>query len=98
MLLFSLGLHSDYHLPSDAWEKIDIAGTTQILDVIQGVISKLMLLERPPNTRKWRVRLSYLSQAGVSERVLDLYRTCLGKWKASALPIPSPILHPTKRA
>lgn len=51
VLLFFSGLHSDYHRPSDDWERIDIAGTAQILGVVQGVINRLMLLERPPQYR-----------------------------------------------
>jgi aminopeptidase YwaD len=34
VLFFFSGLHSDYHKPSDTWEKIDPAAATRLLDVV----------------------------------------------------------------
>jgi S1-C subfamily serine protease len=34
VLFFFSGLHSDYHKPSDTWEKIDPVAATQLLDVV----------------------------------------------------------------
>ncbi len=40
-LFFFSGLHSDYHKPSDTWDKIDAPGTARLLDAIADVAARL---------------------------------------------------------
>jgi Peptidase family M28/PDZ domain/PA domain len=48
VLFFFSGLHSDYHKPSDTWEKINAADAARLLDFIAGVITQLdTAAERP---------------------------------------------------
>ena len=37
VLFFFSGLHSDYHKPSDTWEKIDAGAATRLLDLVSSV-------------------------------------------------------------
>jgi hypothetical protein len=47
-LFFFSGLHSDYHKPSDTWEKIDSASAARLLDLIADVATELASVpERP---------------------------------------------------
>ena len=41
VLFFFSGLHSDYHKPSDTWEKIDGADAARLLDFVDDVAMKL---------------------------------------------------------
>ena len=41
MLFFFSGLHSDYHRPSDTWEKINADGAVEVLKVVAGAVGKL---------------------------------------------------------
>ena len=41
VLFFFSGLHSDYHKPSDTWEKIDAADVVKLLDFVVDVALKL---------------------------------------------------------
>ena len=41
MLFFFSGLHSDYHKPSDTWDKIDAAGAVTLLKLIAEVTTRL---------------------------------------------------------
>jgi hypothetical protein len=45
VLFFFSGLHSDYHKPSDDWQKIDVRRSHQVLDVVRDVIERLDQLE-----------------------------------------------------
>ena len=48
VLFFFSGLHSDYHKPSDTWDKINAPDAARLLDLIAGVISQLdTAAERP---------------------------------------------------
>ena len=48
VLFFFSGLHSDYHKPSDTWDKINAPDAARLLDVIAGVIIQLdTAAERP---------------------------------------------------
>ena len=48
VLFFFSGLHSDYHKPSDTWEKINAPDAARLLDFIAGVITQLdTAAERP---------------------------------------------------
>ena len=47
VLFFFSGLHSDYHKPSDDWEKIDLFRTRQVVEVVRGVIENLDRWEKP---------------------------------------------------
>jgi hypothetical protein len=42
VLFFFSGLHSDYHKPSDTWDKIDAEGTSKLLELVADVTSKLL--------------------------------------------------------
>src|SRR5260370_31987482 len=41
VLFFFSGLHSDYHKPSDTWDKINAPDAARLLDFIAGVITQL---------------------------------------------------------
>ncbi|HSE49997.1 MAG TPA: M28 family peptidase [Terriglobales bacterium] len=41
VLFFFSGLHSDYHKPSDTWEKIDAASAARLLDLVAELTSDL---------------------------------------------------------
>jgi hypothetical protein len=41
VLFFFSGLHSDYHKPSDTWDKINAPDAARLLDFIAGVIAQL---------------------------------------------------------
>jgi hypothetical protein len=48
VLFFFSGLHSDYHKPSDTWDKINAPDAARLLDFIAGVITQLdTAAERP---------------------------------------------------
>jgi hypothetical protein len=48
VLFFFSGLHSDYHKPSDTWDKINAPDAARLLDFIAGVISQIdTAAERP---------------------------------------------------
>jgi hypothetical protein len=40
-LFFFSGLHSDYHKPSDTWDKIDAPGAAKILDLVADLVTVL---------------------------------------------------------
>src|SRR5215813_10981600 len=47
-LFFFSGLHSDYHKPSDTWEKINAEGAVRLLDLVENVSQKIASApERP---------------------------------------------------
>lgn len=48
VLFFFSGLHSDYHKPSDTWEKINAESTTQLLDLISQVTDSLVAAGQRP--------------------------------------------------
>jgi Peptidase family M28/PDZ domain/PA domain len=48
VLFFFSGLHSDYHKPSDTWEKINAPGAAKLLDLIGDVTLQLASAPRPP--------------------------------------------------
>ncbi|MCZ6877135.1 MAG: M28 family peptidase [Acidobacteria bacterium] len=47
VLFFFSGLHSDYHRPSDDWERINVETTGQILDVVRSSLDRLLELNQP---------------------------------------------------
>jgi hypothetical protein len=48
VLFFFSGLHSDYHKPSDTWEKINAASAVRLLDLVDNVTEQLdAAIERP---------------------------------------------------
>ena len=48
VLFFFTGGHSDYHKPSDTWEKINIEGEKKLLDMAYDVVLKIDELENRP--------------------------------------------------
>jgi hypothetical protein len=48
VLFFFSGLHSDYHRPSDDWDKINAQGAVKILALVYDVATHLNALERRP--------------------------------------------------
>ena len=48
VLFFFSGLHSDYHKPSDTWEKIDSVSAARLLDVVGKTGEELADAEEPP--------------------------------------------------
>ena len=48
VLFFFSGLHSDYHKPSDTWEKINAPSATRLLDMVGNVAVQLANADAPP--------------------------------------------------
>ncbi|PYP85815.1 MAG: hypothetical protein DMG65_19955 [Candidatus Angelobacter sp. Gp1-AA117] len=48
-LFFFSGLHSDYHKPSDTWEKINADAAVQLLDLVQDVAQQLAAAPDKPS-------------------------------------------------
>ncbi len=46
VLFFFSGLHSDYHRPSDDWERINLQTLQQILEVVRGTVHRLLELNQ----------------------------------------------------
>lgn len=48
VLFFFSGLHSDYHKPSDTWDKINSEGAVRLLDMIEDVTEQLTYAQNRP--------------------------------------------------
>src|SRR5205807_1569834 len=48
VLCFFSGLHSDYHKPSDTWDKINAEAAARLLDLVQNVSEKLAAMPDRP--------------------------------------------------
>jgi len=48
VLFFFSGLHSDYHKPSDTWDKINGISAARLLDMIESVALQLADTDQPP--------------------------------------------------
>jgi hypothetical protein len=48
VLFFFSGLHSDYHKPSDTWDKINSASAARLLDMVENVALQLANTDQPP--------------------------------------------------
>lgn len=48
VLFFFSGLHSDYHKPSDTWEKINADGGAKVVDLVASMVGELDQLEDKP--------------------------------------------------
>jgi hypothetical protein len=48
VLFFFSGLHSDYHKPSDTWDKINAASAARLLDMVENVALQLANTDQPP--------------------------------------------------
>jgi aminopeptidase YwaD len=48
VLFFFSGLHSDYHKPSDTWDKIDAADGARVAELVSNVIGELDALKEKP--------------------------------------------------
>jgi aminopeptidase YwaD len=48
VLFFFSGLHSDYHKPSDTWDKINGASAARLLDMVESVAVQLANTDEPP--------------------------------------------------
>jgi aminopeptidase YwaD len=48
VLFFFSGLHSDYHRPTDDWDKINAPGATKVLALVSSVASRLNAAEERP--------------------------------------------------
>jgi len=48
VLFFFSGLHSDYHKPSDTWDKINAPSAAQLLDMVSDVALQLVSASAPP--------------------------------------------------
>jgi hypothetical protein len=62
VLFFFSGLHSDYHKPSDTWDKIDAPGAVKILQVVADAAESLQ--ESGPRPKFIRVAPSHGEGAG----------------------------------
>lgn len=47
VLFFFSGLHGDYHRPSDDWERINVAATREIIDVVHRTVDELGTFQEP---------------------------------------------------
>jgi len=47
VLFFFSGLHTDYHRPTDDWERIDVAATREIIDVVHRTVDELETFQEP---------------------------------------------------
>ena len=47
VLFFFSGLHSDYHRPSDDWERINVDNTREIIDVVRRTVDELAIFQEP---------------------------------------------------
>ena len=57
VMFFFSGLHSDYHKPSDTWEKLETENTVRLLELVSRVVQKIDAEdERPQFTRVRRQR------------------------------------------
>ena len=54
VLFFFSGLHSDYHKPSDTWDKINAPSAAQLLDLVGDVALQLARAPSPPPSSPWR--------------------------------------------
>jgi Zn-dependent M28 family amino/carboxypeptidase len=48
VLFFFSGLHSDYHKPSDTWDKINAPSAARLLDLVGNVAVQLASADQPP--------------------------------------------------
>ena len=48
VLFFFSGLHSDYHKPSDTWDKINGQSAARLLDMVESVAVQLANTDQPP--------------------------------------------------
>ena len=48
VLFFFSGLHSDYHKPSDTWDKINAPSAARLLDMVESVAMQLANTDQPP--------------------------------------------------
>jgi len=48
VLFFFSGLHSDYHKPSDTWDKINGPSAARLLDMVENVAVQLANADQPP--------------------------------------------------
>jgi hypothetical protein len=48
VLFFFSGLHSDYHKPSDTWDKINAPSAARLLDMVGNVVLQLANADTPP--------------------------------------------------
>ena len=48
VLFFFSGLHSDYHKPSDTWDKINGPSAARLLDMVENVAVQLANTDQPP--------------------------------------------------
>ena len=48
VFFFFSGLHSDYHKPSDTWDKIDAASGARVVEVVSNVVTGLDALNEKP--------------------------------------------------
>ena len=48
VLFFFSGLHSDYHKPSDTWDKINGTSAARLLDMVESVAVQLANTDQPP--------------------------------------------------
>ena len=52
VLFFFSGLHSDYHRPSDTWDKINAEGATKILSMVYSIATRLDAVDQRPQFTK----------------------------------------------
>src|SRR5579872_6919784 len=48
VLFFFSGLHSDYHKPSDTWDKINATSATRLLDLVESVVIQIANADQAP--------------------------------------------------
>jgi hypothetical protein len=48
VLFFFTGLHSDYHRPSDTWDKLNYSGHALVVELVKTVLARIAALPEPP--------------------------------------------------
>ncbi len=49
VLFFFTGLHSDYHRPSDTWDKINYAGEARVIGFVSNIVSSIAEMKAMPD-------------------------------------------------
>lgn len=63
-VFFFSGLHSDYHKPSDTWEKIQVPSYARLVSMVAGMAGELVQREDKPEFRKMEPKTSGGTSSG----------------------------------
>ncbi|GBD04545.1 Aminopeptidase YwaD [bacterium HR20] len=69
VLFFFTGLHSDYHRPTDTWDKLNYAGEARVLELVQHVIESIAALPVRPAFTKVATAQQHTTTGSVKVRL-----------------------------